>query len=537
MKKNLYLFQPHQSFEFNNKKSYWLPYSVGCLWSYAQQNSVVNEHYNLDGLFFKRSKINDVLEEMTDPAIAAFSCYVWNWQYNIKMAKAIKQRWPNCLIVFGGPQVTKRPYENSFFKKHPYIDTIINGEGEIAFENLLIDVLNNQTPKKVISFTRLSDLNYPSPYVSGVFDKIIQDNPDVGWQMVIETNRGCPYSCTFCDWNSGLTNKVSRRREMFKDEADLFHRIGFQEINLTDANAGQYDEDVELVKYFAKKNLEDNADMRLIVNFSKLKKENNLKIYHELARGKLSPVIIVSIQDINEQVLLNIDRPSLTWDENKQIMQDLNDNYPAMAPVVQFIQGLPGQTPETWKTTLSEISKFRCLPYPFLSELLVASPAYYDPTYQERFNFVYSDSTRYNINSGFFQHKFPESCVSFSKEDMVTMTLYSTIYMLFGRYDIFYDSLGDQKNYYADKFIESDMFKILYENLYNNWSKEDKFYYTINLDGSEDIITACNFFKTTDKWLEAPKFYEFMYKIKERLIKDIKKFHELYEKKVPTQPF
>ena len=263
----------------------------------------------------------------------------------IKLPKKVK-------IVAGGPNIDVNVNPN-FFDQYPFIDYAVYGSGEVAFADIVESIINN---KKLIAFNTsnmawydhdkkkqiVADYKYvPTPKVSPychneeLLTAMFQrehtlDPPRTREDITLpyEVTRGCPYSCTFCDWNSGLTNKVSRRREMFKDEADLFHRIGFQEINLTDANAGQYDEDVELVKYFAKKNLEDNADMRLIVNFSKLKKENNLKIYHELARGKLSPVIIVSIQDINEQVLLNIDRPSLTWDENKQIMQDLNDNYP-----------------------------------------------------------------------------------------------------------------------------------------------------------------------------------------------------------------
>lgn len=354
MKKNLYLFQPHQSFEFNNKKSYWLPYSVGCLWSYAQQNSVINEHYNLDGLFFKRSKINDVLEEMTDPAVAAFSCYVWNWQYNIKMAKAIKQRWPNCLIVFGGPQVTKRPYENSFFKKHPYIDTIINGEGEIAFENLLIDVLNNQTPKKVISFTRLSDLNYPSPYVSGVFNKIIQDNPDVGWQMVIETNRGCPYACTFCDWGSLTYSKVLKFNEdRVIDELNWSSNNKVEYLFIADANFGMlYDRDKKFAQHLNQLQVTTGYPVVTIAQWAKNSKAKTLEIAKIFFNGT-NRGFTISVQSMNDAVLDAINRKNMDISDLESMLKACTKE--GINAYTELILGLPYETAESWKENFGKL--------------------------------------------------------------------------------------------------------------------------------------------------------------------------------------
>lgn len=59
--------------------------------------------------------------------------------------------------------------------------------------------------------TRIQNLNeIPSPYLSGIFDDIIEHANNVGYEVnaLIETNRGCPYSCTFCDWGNGVLGKV-----------------------------------------------------------------------------------------------------------------------------------------------------------------------------------------------------------------------------------------------------------------------------------------------------------------------------------------
>ena len=43
----------------------------------------------------------------------------------------------------------------------------------------------------------------PSPYLTGIFDKLIESHPKNEWLILWETNRGCPFKCTFCDWGSG----------------------------------------------------------------------------------------------------------------------------------------------------------------------------------------------------------------------------------------------------------------------------------------------------------------------------------------------
>ena len=39
----------------------------------------------------------------------------------------------------------------------------------------------------------------PSPYLEGTFDRLMKENPNERWLASWETNRGCPFSCTYCD--------------------------------------------------------------------------------------------------------------------------------------------------------------------------------------------------------------------------------------------------------------------------------------------------------------------------------------------------
>ena len=132
MRNKVYLFQPQSAIIIRGVKQYWLPYSVACVWSYANKHV---DGFELGEVFFKREYPDKVLERMDNPAVCAFSCYVWNQKYNLMMAKAIKDKYPNCVIEFGGPQV-----DASWSEKYDFIDSAIFCYCELAFKELIIDV-------------------------------------------------------------------------------------------------------------------------------------------------------------------------------------------------------------------------------------------------------------------------------------------------------------------------------------------------------------------------------------------------------------
>ena len=51
---------------------------------------------------------------------------------------------------------------------------------------------------------------YPSPYLSGEYDYLFKDNEDHKYQVIVETNRGCPFLCTYCYWGKGGTTTKYR---------------------------------------------------------------------------------------------------------------------------------------------------------------------------------------------------------------------------------------------------------------------------------------------------------------------------------------
>ena len=189
-KKNLYLVQPNFGIGEGKYAGYWIPYSIGTLWTYCKQFKDISEQYEMCGLLFKRDDIPMLVKSLNDPSIIAFSNYIWNWNYNRTLAKAVKNAFPKALIVFGGPQITNR--SQNFFKENPFVDIMVHAEGEETFVEILRENLNEDADFRKINgcSIRLEDCsalktdlrprleieNHPSPYAEGVFDQIIKEN-------------------------------------------------------------------------------------------------------------------------------------------------------------------------------------------------------------------------------------------------------------------------------------------------------------------------------------------------------------------------
>ena len=465
------------------------------------------------------------LLEREKPDLFCSSHYIWNDSFICDQLNRIKSRVPPSIrFIAGGPSIDVN-IDPDFFAKKTFPDYAIYGAGEVAFADIVESILQN---KKLIAFntsnvawfdkvknkTVVADFKYVpqlsiSPYLSNkeLFTLIIKDVQSKGISVVLpyDLTRGCPYSCTFCDWNSGLTNKTTRRKNSYKDEIDLFQELKVKNIYLSDANVGQYQEDIDMIEYMGNKNIFENAGFKIDGNFSKLRKENNLKIYHILAKSNMltdAAGFTISVQDINKTVLENIDRPDVGWDVHLSMIQELKEAYPHLHSKIQLIQGLPGQTVDSWRATLGEISRHDLQLQIFISELLPASPAARDKTYQEKFKFTYTTSERFNGHH-YFNATFPGSCVSFSKKDFVRMTVLSHIYSALSQFRSQKIATFNMEQV-VDDFLESPMCKAVEDNLYDNWTNYNKFYYTVGVDGrpllGDDAITACYIFLTGSTW-------------------------------------
>ena len=453
------------------------------------------------------------------------SHYIWSNDILIPQLKRIRDQ-ISATVVAGGPSISVH-VEDDFFEKYPFIDYAVYGAGEKAFADIIISLVHE---KKLIAFncsnlayldkernkTVLTKYEYvpvlnKSPFVSNreLFTAMVRQIQDRGLEVALPfaMTRGCPYACTFCDWNAGLSNKVSRTKAGYKADIDLFAELKINVLYLADANVGQYDDDIAMIEYMGRMNLEKRANFKVEGNLSKLKKENNLKIMHLMVNGELIDRfgLIISVQDINKQVLDNIDRPDVTWEVHRAMIRELASFYPYYVAKLQLIQGLPGQTLESWRDTLRTVTKERVIAYIFTNEVLPTSPAALDPTYQERFQFTYSHALRFTKRKQkhqTYRGTFPASCVSFTQEEFVKMNMLSQVYLLAMVLRVFFDDFENiDVEYIVDTVTATENFKRLEKNLYNNWINGDKFIYTINFDSEQDLVPGDAMIEHIKSWL------------------------------------
>ena len=140
--KNVYLFQVNYQMGHGQYTSLWLPYSIASVWTYVNQFEEVSSNFKIKECIFKREEFEDVLARLDNPDVCLFSHYLWNDSYNLQLAKLIKQRFPNTIIIFGGPQVDEIGF--NFTLANPFVDAIVVNEGEVSLHHLLKDYLNNE---------------------------------------------------------------------------------------------------------------------------------------------------------------------------------------------------------------------------------------------------------------------------------------------------------------------------------------------------------------------------------------------------------
>ena len=124
-----------------------LPYALGVLHASVLKNQTIMENFRFPEYIFEKKTIAQALEQIEAPYAVFFSCYIWNYEYNKTLARAVKEKFPRCKIIFGGHQVPM-DYLRAF-REIPCADYILIGEGERIFEDLLLFFLGQRKKEEL----------------------------------------------------------------------------------------------------------------------------------------------------------------------------------------------------------------------------------------------------------------------------------------------------------------------------------------------------------------------------------------------------
>lgn len=140
------------------------------------------------------------------PDVVAFSCYIWNVEYVLKLSSNLKKVLSPVKVILGGPELS---FDSpGLMGENPWVDFILSGEGEESFRKLLgklqaaavemggIAGLTYRDRGEIITtgpaslICSLDDI--PSPYTEEML------NSTAGRILYYEASRGCPFSCSYC---------------------------------------------------------------------------------------------------------------------------------------------------------------------------------------------------------------------------------------------------------------------------------------------------------------------------------------------------
>ena len=360
--------------EFNVRmgKATYLPLVSGILRVYAETSERVRANYRFKPFLFCIDRFENLIAQYDEePAMATFSICMWNEQLSLQLAREIKARWPNCLIVFGGSQC---PHDSeAYLAEHAFIDVAVRAEGEEAFYGIcerFIDsrdfsgvpnvTFRHPISGETIANSEKSDFerdldSYPSPYTTGVFDYMFAAHPEYDFQAIIETNRGCPFLCTFCYWGRGGTTRRYRYHSLDRvhAEVDWVARSGIRYLFNADSNFGMHKRDGEIVDMLIESKMKHNYPEKFRTCWGKNTDDKIFMLAAKLHKYDMEKGITLARQSNSKPVLANIKRGNIKLSSYAALQRRFND---LDVPVyTEMILGLPGESYETWREGIEQI--------------------------------------------------------------------------------------------------------------------------------------------------------------------------------------
>lgn len=350
------------------------------------------------------------------PDVFAQSIYIWNEPQMFETAKWVKENFPDCLVVAGGPSAEGK---ESFFQRHPYYDISINGPGAEVFSRILkhklekkslngidgISLLNENKEFIINEYISRKDdpliLNYANNLTDetkSVILKMQEEYDLIRFQTLLI--QGCPYSCSFCEQGQELWTKINKRplQQLF-DEIDLFSMYENTVIDFIDSNFGIHKEYVDIVDYIIDTN-KNNDKNKIKIGYFTYAKQNLERV--SLIKSKLEEINdlmlsspgYLALQDLNKEVLEINGRPFSKEDEKiENFYKEVVSGKFYDGWSVELILGMPGQSIDSLITSLVEMNERKIITpsLPYIYTLFPNTPL----TESEDFDISYKGNNVY----------------------------------------------------------------------------------------------------------------------------------------------
>ncbi len=347
------------------------------------------------------------------PDVLMLSNYCWNEALSHHFAKLAKRLNPGMLILMGGPNISIDPdCQADYLRRHKDIDIYVLGEGDILAgeivrlylsANLSIpDFIRGEIPSSLFRrdgevvrqpmWARKPDIEaIPSPWLSGALDEFF----DGKLSPLMETNRGCPFTCTFCvqgtSWYTKVHNfSVERIKAELEYVAQRIHSVcpSMGTLRIADSNYGMFERDIEISGYLGELQGRYGWPGYIDATTGKNRADRIIKSV-EKANGAL--VVYQAVQSLDDEVLRNIKRSTIKLEAYEQILMHIRGR--GLRSNSDLILGLPGESLQTHVTSLHKLLDAGVSQVTNFQLMMLKGSELETPESRQRFGF----ETRYRV--------------------------------------------------------------------------------------------------------------------------------------------
>ena len=385
-----------------------IPINIGFIGSYMKK--IFGDQIDLS--LFKYP--NEAIEEIkkNPPDMICLSNYSWNSNLSEYVAGISKKFNPNVVTTQGG---TNFPHQSilqkEFLSNRPNTDIYTILEGEKSCSNVVQRILDSDRDRKKIfeksidgcafihpdskkskekifvkgtPLERIKDLDeVPSPYLSGISDKFF----DGKLTPFIETNRGCPFTCSFCHTGSDYFHKLNkfsgdRVREEINYVAKKASKLGITNLHMADVNFGMYPQDKQVCEWLLDSKRKYGWPLQVMATTGKNSKQRVMEITSVL--GDMFSVNM-SMQSMDNQVLENIKRSNIKLDHMIAINDHLREE--GRSTKAELIVPLPGETKKTFIKGLNNILNTNTSSVTIYTLMMLYGTEFKNPDYRDKFKY------------------------------------------------------------------------------------------------------------------------------------------------------